>query len=205
MIITKRILSFFIVVLFANVVLAQNWETRTLMKINPSDPSSKFLRGITNSTYVISAAAPVAVLITGFAKDDPALKRKALVMIAGTVIQAGATTILKDIVKRDRPAETHPTLIFPYEDKNGKSFPSGHTGFAFATATSLTLQFPKWYVAAPAFAWAGAVGYSRMYLGVHYPGDIAAGAVVGAGSAFLAHWLNRKLFPEPKSVAVIGL
>ena len=65
---------------------------------------------------------------------------------------------------------------------------------AFATATTLTLECKKWYVAVPAYAWAAGVGYSRMYLGEHYPSDVIAGAVVGAGSAWLSHWATQKLF-----------
>ena len=74
--------------------------------------------------------------------------------------------------------------------------PSGHTSTAFATATSLSLAYPKWYVVAPSFIWAGTIGYSRMHLGVHYPSDVVVGALVGSGSAFLCYkanqWINKK-------------
>jgi membrane-associated phospholipid phosphatase len=74
--------------------------------------------------------------------------------------------------------------------------PSAHTSSAFATATSLSLAFPKWYVVVPSFVWASSVGYSRMHLGVHYPSDVLVGALVGSGSAFLTQkanqWLNKK-------------
>jgi membrane-associated phospholipid phosphatase len=74
--------------------------------------------------------------------------------------------------------------------------PSGHTSTAFATATSLSMAYPKWYVIIPSYAWASSVGYSRMHLGVHYPSDVFIGAIVGSGSAFLTHkanqWLEKK-------------
>ena len=76
------------------------------------------------------------------------------------------------------------------------SFPSGHTSDAFSLATALSIVYPKWYVVVPAYAWAVTVGYSRMALGVHYPGDVLAGALIGAGSAYLCFrgqlWLQKK-------------
>lgn len=78
----------------------------------------------------------------------------------------------------------------------GYSFPSGHTTDAFSLATSLTLNFKQWYVIVPAYLWAGSVGYSRLYLGAHYPSDVFGGAIVGSTSAFITYklskWLNKK-------------
>ena len=76
------------------------------------------------------------------------------------------------------------------------SFPSGHTSSAFCTATSLSLLFPKWYVAVPSYLYAATVGYARMYQGVHYPSDVLVGALVGAGSAWISYkvekWMDKK-------------
>lgn len=83
---------------------------------------------------------------------------------------------------RKRPFVTYPDLITKKSEAGSPSFPSGHTSQAFATATSLSLAYPKWYVIAPSLLWAGAVGYSRMELGVHYPSDVLVGALIGIGS-----------------------
>jgi len=61
------------------------------------------------------------------------------------------------------------------------SFPSGHTASAAAFATAVSLEVP--ILAAPAFLLASAVGYSRVYTGVHYPGDVVAGAGLGIAVA----------------------
>lgn len=69
------------------------------------------------------------------------------------------------------------------------SMPSGHAAIAFALATSLSLQHGEWYVVAPAAVTATAISTSRVWLGVHYPSDVATGALLGIGSATLVHLL----------------
>ncbi|MFZ9878471.1 MAG: phosphatase PAP2 family protein [Chitinophagaceae bacterium] len=52
---------------------------------------------------------------------------------------------------------------------------------------------------APAYTFAGLVGYSRMYLGAHYPSDVIAGALVGSGTAWLSYQINKKIVQRKKS------
>ena len=111
---------------------------------------------------------------------------------AGLVASSGITYVMKRAINRPRPFVTYPD-IQKLTDGGSPSFPSGHTSIAFAAATSLSLEYPKWYVIVPSCAWAGTVGYSRMHLGVHYPSDVLAGAVVGAGSSFVTYKVNRWL------------
>ena len=107
-------------------------------------------------------------------------------MVGAIGINAVITFSLKYSINRTRPYITYPN-INPYNLQSDPSFPSGHTSYAFATATTLSLQYKKWYVSLPAFCWAGTVGISRMYLGEHYPTDVLAGALCGAGSAWLSY------------------
>jgi membrane-associated phospholipid phosphatase len=109
------------------------------------------------------------------------------------LVSGFVTISMKYAIQRDRPFVTYPD-IQKLTGAGSPSFPSGHTSEAFATATSLSLAFPKWYVIAPSFLWASAAGYSRMHLGVHYPSDVLVGALVGAGSAWLCHELNKRYF-----------
>ena len=90
-------------------------------------------------------------------------------------------------------------MIFPNKIELDYAFPSGHTSSAFATATSLALATKKWYVAVPVFAWSAGVGYSRIYVGQHYPSDVIMGALVGTGSAFICHWASKQLSKRKKS------
>jgi undecaprenyl-diphosphatase len=113
------------------------------------------------------------------------------------VISSVTTWSLKKIVGRERPAVHDPTFTAVLNLDN-HSFPSGHTTEAFSMATSLSIKYPKWYVIVPAFTYAGLAGYSRLYLGVHYPTDVLAGALVGSGSAWATWKINQWLHREKK-------
>ena len=173
---------------------SQNWDIDLLKEINLErnqslDPTFKF---ITNSVSPISLGAPIAVLGLGMIQKDSSLKSKGIFMVESLCVNAFTTTALKLAFKRDRPFVTYPYLD-KQADAGSYSFPSGHTSSAFEFATSMSLAFPKWYVIAPSYVYACAAGYSRMHLGVHYPSDVLAGAIVGAGSAVLSNYLQRKI------------
>lgn len=173
---------------------SQNWDIDLLKEINLErnqsfDPTFKF---ITNSVSPISLGAPIAVLGIGMIQKDSSLKSKGIFMVEALCVNAFTTTALKLVFRRDRPFVTYPYLD-KQADAGSYSFPSGHTSSAFAFATSISLAFPKWYVIAPSYVYACAAGYSRMHLGVHFPSDVLAGAIVGAGSAVLSNYLQRKI------------
>jgi membrane-associated phospholipid phosphatase len=173
-------------------LFSQNADIDLLRKINVGrnqNLDNTFLV-ITNSVTPISILAPVSVAGIGFIKKDSTLKNKGIYIGATLLVSAGITVGLKYSVRRPRPFVTYPE-IEKMTKAGSESFPSGHTSTAFATATSLSLAFPKWYVIAPSYLWACSVGYSRMHLGVHYPSDVLAGAVVGAGSAILCYKANQ--------------
>jgi len=120
--------------------------------------------------------------------------------IFAVLIAASATILLSDticyrVIKehtfRDRPftsAELGAVVRVGYRPESS-SFPSNHAVNCFALATILSWYYPSLWILF--FAIAGLVGYSRVYVGVHYPFDVFIGAALGL---LIASFLIRLLF-----------
>jgi membrane-associated phospholipid phosphatase len=188
---------------------AQNFDIDILKSINEKESAFKndFTKTLSGSVTVFYIAAPVTLLVTGLATHDKKLQKDAAYMAGGFVLNTIITQGVKRIVQRERPFDKYPFIVQRAEGA-GYSFPSGHTSSAFYTATSLSLLYPKWYVIVPSYLWASSVAYARMYQGVHYPTDVFAGAIVGAGSAWVTckfqKWVDKKSAPK-KAAKPAGL
>ena len=163
-------------------------------------PFELAMRGVNLSAYpVYWGASPglwAGTLLTG-SSTRPALRM--------TLAQAGnfgLTYALKNIVQRPRPYAALDDVDARDRGHQGDevfdphSFPSGHTSSAFVIATSLSLSYQQWYVIAPAYVWATAMGLTRVWHGVHYPSDVLIGAGIGTASAFAVHLLLPIVAPR---------
>ncbi|GAA4795078.1 phosphatase PAP2 family protein [Olivibacter ginsenosidimutans] len=175
---------------------SQNVDINLLAKLNPSSTSAdRVFKFVSDKAIITTTAAPFALYLAGTLAHDPELKKNALqtgIALAGTTAM---TFALKNSIERMRPFVAYPDKIAYKGGGSGYSFPSGHTSSTFALATTLSLNYPKWYVIAPSFALAATTAYSRMYMGVHYPSDVAGGIILGAGSAYLT-WKLQKVFDK---------
>lgn len=190
-------LLIFLVSLVPETVLSQNLDIRLLRSINSPEilSSDNFFRIVTNSDIYFVTGTPIVMGGVGLIRHDDKVFRNACVILASTAVNAVITNALKYSINRERPFVTYPEIL--KKAKAGSpSFPSGHTSSAFSTATSLSLAYPEWYVIVPSFAYAGTVAYSRMHLGVHYPSDVAAGALIGAGCAYITFKVNKALLKK---------
>jgi len=110
------------------------------------------------------------------------------------------SSLMKPFFGRLRPCHDPmiSNLVNLVSNCGGKySFISGHAANSFALATFLWLIFEKSYLI-PLLVWAGLIGYSRIYLGVHFPFDVLAGALFGLISGWLVFkgytTLNQRMF-----------
>ena len=193
--------------IFSTQISAQNADIELLRSINMSSTGSG-LRGyskfISNTTTAFALTTPVVIGVVALMEKNDDLLKNAIYVGASLGVEGVLTYSMKYAVNRPRPQVTYPD-IEAFESERTMSFPSGHTSVAFATATSLTLICPKWYVIAPSYFWACSVGYSRMNLGMHYPSDVLAGAITGSGSAYLTYLINNWFWKKNASKKLIGL
>jgi len=172
----------------------QNIDINMLAKLNPSSTSAdKVFRFISDKAIITTSVAPFALYFVGALAHNGELKENAFQTGIAIVGSTAMTFALKNSIERARPFIAYPDRIAYKGGGSGYSFPSGHTSSTFALATSLSLAYPKWYVIAPSFAFAATTAYSRMYMGVHYPTDVAGGIILGAGSAYLTWKLQKVL------------
>ena len=171
---------------------SQNADINMLRRINAdsSFAADKLFRGVSFSVLPISLASPASIILTGFIRNDEVMKRDGYRATASLLLAGAIGTSLKFAFKRERPFKTY-DFIHGKDKVGPMSFPSNHTTLAFATATSLSLACPKWYVIVPSYLWASSVAYSRMYLGVHYPSDVLGGIVIGIGSSLLVWQVDK--------------
>jgi len=152
------------------------------------DPAATTFRVLNTTSYAAFAAVPVGLAAYAAASDEP--YRPAVRAALSEAATAGVVLVAKNVVRRPRPYAT----LAGIEARTGgtspdASMPSGHAALAFAAATSLALSHPRPAIVVPAYAWASGVALARVWHGVHYPSDIAVGALVGTGVAYGVHRL----------------
>lgn len=132
-------------------------------------------------------------------------RKVALLGLAALFISNVAVVFLKYLVVEPRPFLTLPNVELLVSENEIYSFPSGHTASSFAAATLLGLKYRLNYkgksflVVYPLLAFAAVIGFSRIYIGVHYPLDVLFGAAVGILSALLVLKIGDNILVDQMS------
>lgn len=136
--------------------------------------------------FILTAAALVSIFYKPARWLGPGM---VLVFILASVLNAE----IKDALDVPRPGSGVDTL----QDPGGNSTPSAHTMIATAVWVFLALMLPKGWWRPALLAVPVVVGFSRIYLGVHYPGDVALGMALGAIIAVCIQALMRPSHDSP--------
>jgi len=135
-------------------------------------------------------------------------RKIAVAGLAALAIGFASSEVIKEITMRPRPflALSDVRLLIP--EPSSFAFPSGHTTSAFAATSGAVLAAKRLLRRVPLWGWgmlvlAAAISYSRIYVGVHWPTDVAAGVLLGfasgwAGARLTLRWSKRIPPSAPK-------
>lgn len=119
-----------------------------------------------------------------------------LCIIAVAASDLVSSQVIKPFIGRIRPCHVLASVHLLVGCGQGLSFPSSHAVNSFSMAIVLTMQYRRWAFALIPFALL--VSYSRVAVGVHYPLDVAGGAIIGAAFGiavfFVSQWLRNRQF-----------
>ena len=170
------------------------------------DSASAFETSWLTALFVVASAWWVkSPLLVGLALcSDLWRRRRVPVAFMAAVVATGAASLvanaLKQVFDRERPPVADPGLGSLASIPDNPSFPSGHSATAFAAATTVAILCPR--LRPVALVIAAAVALSRVYLRVHFPLDVVAGALVGAAfGALCAAVAMRLLRPVAPAAA----
>ena len=140
-----------------------------------------FITHAGGATFTLSSSLLIAWLAHG------SWRLSAWHAFAAVVLSHLPVSIIKRAFKRLRPYQTLDQVYTVSKPLKDPSFPSGHTTAVFAWLTPFVLgSGAAWPLIWPAAALLGlSVAWSRIYLGLHYPSDVAIGSIIGVGTAVI--------------------
>lgn len=168
-----------------------------------------FMWIVTSTSTWIPAGAVLLYIIFKNKKIGHAFTILLMIALVITLADQIASGICKPYFCRFRPTQD-PEIMYLVHTVNGYrgglyGFISSHAANTFAVAVFMSLLFRYWGATVMMFLWAIIPSFSRIYLGVHYPGDILFGAlegcIVGAAIYMGYAYLARRFFDQPQYIS----
>jgi membrane-associated phospholipid phosphatase len=178
------LLSLLVTLVFYSI--PRTWELNLITDLqqNGTPALTLFLQLVSDTISFFSLGITAALLLAGFIKKERTLKIKALITLLAIALGGSISYAVKKTVSEPRPYEID-GRIHQWSGGGGYGFPSGHTVEAVAAATCFSLLWPGWATLVASSLWAFVIMFSRVYLGVHDPGDISAGIFIGILSSLI--------------------
>ena len=160
------------------------------------DAVMPFISALCNHGEIWIALAVILLLTKRYRRTGAVL---ALALILDGLC---CNVILKPLVARVRPCDANAAVTLLVSRPTDWSFPSGHTAVSFAAVGALLIEKNRLWK--PGFVLAVLIAFSRLYLYLHWPSDVLAGAVLGAALGFSASWLTRRADKEAGRACLAG-
>ena len=135
----------------------------------------------------------IAIILYAHLKGKRILKRLTILALIAFLCSDIVTAILKHIICEPRPFVTLDNVHLLIAEDDPLSFPSGHTTSTFSVVTFFVLNMKELakrhykLIDAALIIFAVVIPFSRMYVGVHYLGDVLAGALIGIAGALIVN------------------
>jgi membrane-associated phospholipid phosphatase len=173
---------------------ATSWDARVFGVLNEVPPAAASVLTPLSRLFLPAGLIAVVLLTAVYV----VIRYRSVLPVAAGAVAGGIAWVVADVTKviasRPRPYQVMAGVVLRQHPALGTGFPSSHTAVALAIAIAL-VPFLARPPAAVGIAYAVLVGWSRVYLGVHYPLDVLGGAGIGmavGGAVLLAlGWLLR--------------
>ena len=147
----------------------------------------------------VSVGIPVLLILFSFIKSKRILREKAILVLFSLAVAGIFSYGIKKMVREPRPYEVD-SRITQLGEGGGYGFPSGHVLEATAAATAFSILWPEWSIIIASISWVLLTMMSRIYLGVHDPGDVMGGLFLGMLSFLMVKKIREYVIrPKPNA------
>lgn len=152
---------------------------------------SDFLVGLLEAITILGEETPIIVIICifYFAVNKDFARRLTFIITASLSVNGA----LKNLIMRPRPFLTGEVSCVRPETATGSSMPSGHTQNVSTWTSIFAYKIKKWWAYILTVLLIAVVGFSRLFLGAHYPSDVAVGVVIGLTISIVLNILHDRM------------